>query len=109
MSNQQRQSARAFEGRKGRHRRIRRGPAEGRDRPIPLTDSGVPASTPEAPGPSPAVSVSAESRLRFPWLPSRVISGSVWRGPQHERVKVDENGEAHPWRSPLVVEAALAR
>jgi len=45
------------------------------------------------------VFVSDESRARYPWLPARVIAGSVWRGPQHERVKVDGSGRAEPWRS----------
>jgi hypothetical protein len=44
------------------------------------------------------VFVSDESRARFPWLPPRVIAGSVWRGPQQERVRVDESGCAAPWR-----------
>jgi hypothetical protein len=38
--------------------------------------------------------VSEESRARYPWLPGRVIAGSVWRGPANERVRVDENGIA---------------
>lgn len=106
MLNRSQQPARAFEGRgKVRHRRTRRGPAEAHVRSIPLTDSGVPAATPGAPAPSPVVAVSTDSRTRFPWLPPRVIAGSVWRGPQQERVKVDENGAARPWRSPL---AAIA-
>ncbi len=109
MLNDPRQPTRAFEGRgKVRHRRARHGPAEGRNRSIPLTDAGVPAATPGAPAPSPVVSVSIESRSRFPWLPPRVISGSVWRGPHQERVKVDENGEARPWRSPLAAAGPVA-
>lgn len=91
-----------------RHRRARHGSADGHARSIPLTDSGVPAATPGAPAPSPVVSVSAESRARYPWLPPRVIAGSVWRGPQQERVKVDEAGEARPWRTPPAA-AELAR
>jgi hypothetical protein len=59
----------------------------------------VPAATPDAPRPSPVVFVSDESRARYPWLPGRVIAGSVWRGPGQERVKVDENGVAAPWRT----------
>ncbi len=61
---------------------------------MPLTDAGVPAATPDAPKPSPVVFVSDESRARYPWLPARVIAGSVWRGPNHERVRVDEDGKA---------------
>jgi hypothetical protein len=99
--NRSQQPARSFDRRsKGRHRRTRYGPADGHVRSIPLTEGGVPAATPGSPAPSPVVVVSGESRSRFPWLPSRVIAGSIWRGPQQERVKVDENGEARPWRSP---------
>ncbi len=61
-----------------------------------LTAEGFPAATAEAPKPSPAVLVSDESRARYPWLPARVIAGSLWRGPQHERVRVDETGSAAP-------------
>ncbi|HET9598779.1 MAG TPA: hypothetical protein VFP65_24605 [Anaeromyxobacteraceae bacterium] len=53
---------------------------------------------PDAPRPSPVVAVADESRARYPWLPGRVIAGSVWRGPQHERVRVDDAGRAVPWR-----------
>jgi hypothetical protein len=53
---------------------------------------------PDAPKPSPVVFVSDESRARHPWLPGRVVAGSVWRGPGHERVQVDESGNATPWR-----------
>ncbi len=83
-----------------RHRRPLRGDAhEPRRAPsILLTDEGFPAATPDGPKPSSAVFVSDESRARFPWLPRRVIAGSVWRGPQHERVKVDETGRAEHWR-----------
>lgn len=63
---------------------------------IQLTPEGVPAAAPDAPPPSPVVSVAAESRARYPWLPGRVIAGSIWRGPQHERVRVDERGVATP-------------
>jgi hypothetical protein len=59
-----------------------------------MTDEGVPAALPDAPKPSPVVSVSDESRARYPWLPLRVIAGSVRRGPNHERVQVDERGNA---------------
>ncbi len=54
---------------------------------------------PGTPPPSPTVFVDAESRERYPWLPPRVIVGSVWRGPGFERVRVDEEGQARPWRS----------
>ena len=67
---------------------------------VPFTAEGLPAAPPGAPPSSPAVFVSDESRAQYPWLPHRVIAGSVWRGPGHERVKVDENGWASPWRSP---------
>src|SRR5512142_153219 len=54
-----------------------------------------------APAPlSPVVQVVAESRVRFPWLPARVIAGSVWRGPSHERVRVDLGGRAEPVTTP---------
>jgi len=49
---------------------------------------------PDAPKPSAIVLVSEESRARYPWLPARVIAGSVWRGPANERVRVDQNGIA---------------
>ncbi|WP_242393215.1 hypothetical protein [Anaeromyxobacter oryzisoli] len=52
---------------------------------------------------SPVVFVSDASRARFPWLPGRVIAGSVWRGEGHVRVRVDEHGEATPWRCPAAV------
>ncbi len=83
----------------GRHRH-RRGPAGERrhHHAIPLTPEGVPAAVPDAPKPSPVVFVSAGSRARYPWLPARVIAGSVWRGPDHARVRVDENGDAAEWR-----------
>ncbi len=59
-----------------------------------LNAEGVPAAVPDAPKPSPVVLVSKESRARYPWLPARVIAGSIWRGPANERVRVDENGIA---------------
>ncbi len=64
--------------------------------PVPLNADGVPAATADAPRPSAIVSVSDESRARYPWLPARVIAGSVWRGPANERVRVDESGAAVP-------------
>ena len=63
---------------------------------MPLTEEGFPAAIAEVPKPSPTVLVSDESLLRYPWLPARVIAGSVWRGPQHERVRVDKTGSAIP-------------
>ncbi len=83
-----------------------RGPKRGRRRPRPpqqerrynppvlLNEHGVPAAVPDAPKPSAIVFVSDESRARYPWLPARVIAGSVWRGPANERVRVDESGDA---------------
>lgn len=79
----------------------RRGPNASHERshgPLPLTEDGVPAAVPDAPRPSPAVFVSEESRAAYPWLPRRVIAGSVWRGPHYERVRVDESGNAVRWR-----------
>jgi hypothetical protein len=62
-----------------------------------MTEEGVPAAAPGAAAlVSAVVSVSGESRARFPWLPPRVIAGSVWRGPAHERVRVDSSGKAEP-------------
>lgn len=79
----------------GRRRRPR--PPQGERRhspPVLLNEDGVPAAVPDAPKPSPIVLVSEESRARYPWLPARVIVGSVWRGPANERVRVDESGTA---------------
>ena len=84
-------------------RRFRRSPATATRHHHPivrLTDEGVPAALPGAPPASPVVAVSADSRANYPWLPLRVIAGSVWHGPDHQRVKVDESGRALPWRSP---------
>ena len=67
--------------------------------PVSLTEEGVPAAVTDAPRPSPAVFVSDKARATYPWLPPRVIAGSVWRGPRNERVKVDEAGDAIPWRA----------
>lgn len=64
--------------------------------PVPLNEHGIPVALPDAPRPSPVVLVSRESRARYPWLPARVIAGSVWRGPANERVRVDESGDAVP-------------
>jgi hypothetical protein len=77
-----------------RRRRRVHGP-HGAERPhIPLTPEGVPAATPDAPPTSAVVFVSDESRALYPWLPGRVIAWSVWRGPGHVRVQIDESGNA---------------
>ena len=81
----------------GRHGKRRQGPHRGEQRfhpPVVLNEEGVPVATPDAPKPSPVVFVSAASLARYPWLPARVIAGSVWRGPANERVRVDESGTA---------------
>jgi hypothetical protein len=79
----------------GWKRRPRRPQEERRHNPpVALNADGVPAAVPDAPKPSPIVLVSEESRARYPWLPARVIAGSVWRGPANERVRIDENGIA---------------
>lgn len=82
----------------GRHRRGERRHKLHAKRSLLLTEEGFPAATPDAPRPSPVVFVSDQSRERYPWLPGRVIAGSVWRGPDLVRVRVDENGTATPWR-----------
>ncbi len=84
--------------RRSRHRQRRDQGAPGRERHgVTLTPEGVPAALPGVPTPlSPVAFVSAESLARFPWLPPRVIAGSVWRGPAHERVRVDRDGHAEP-------------
>lgn len=85
-----------------RSRRRRRGHGGGGEHRaqhrIVLTPEGFPAATPDQPPTSAAVFVTDESLQRYPWLPPRVIAGSVWRGPGHVRVQVDENGNAVPWR-----------
>jgi hypothetical protein len=90
-------------GARGNNRRRRQRPARGpggrREERIPLTEEGVPAATPDATPVSPVVFVSDEARARYPWIPGRVIAGSVWRGPDHTRVRVDENGNAAPWKT----------
>ncbi len=79
-----------------RQRRDQDGPGH-KHHGVTLTQEGVPAAPPGVPTPvSPVVFVSAESLSRFPWLPPRVIAGSVWRGPGHERVRVDRAGRAEP-------------
>jgi hypothetical protein len=77
-------------------RRRRRGPGpHGAERHhIPLTPEGVPAAVPDAPPTSAVVFVSDESLKEYPWLPGRVIAWSVWRGPGHVRVQIDEGGNA---------------
>lgn len=83
---------------KRRRRRIP-GSAPGRHhQPVPLTAEGMPAATPDSPAVSPVVFVTDASRELHPWLPPRVIAGSVWRGPGHTRVQVDEHGNAQPWK-----------
>ena len=85
---------------RGKRRRPRGPGSPGpRHERIPLTEEGIPAATPDAPPLSPVVFVSAESRKRYPWIPARVIAGSVWRGPGHVRVRVDERGDATPWKT----------
>ena len=83
---------------KRHHRRNARAGGRRQLHSVPLTEDGVPAATPGAPPVSRVVFVSEASRARFPWLPARVISGSVWRGPEFERVRVDEAGRAELWR-----------
>lgn len=77
--------------------RTQRGTGAYRD-VVTLTEEGFPAATPDCPPPSPVVLVLDESRARHPWLPRRVIAGSVWHGPRNERVRVDEHGVASAWR-----------
>jgi hypothetical protein len=86
-------------GGRGKRRRPRGNGHAPRTERITLTEDGVPAATPDAPAVSPVVLVTAESRKRYPWIPPRVIAGSVWRGPGHLRVRVDERGEAAPWKT----------
>ncbi len=74
-------------------RRRRPGAPRAHDR-IALTPEGFPAAGPDAPPVSPVVFVSDEVRERYPWLPGRVIAWSVWRGPGHVRVQIDESGNA---------------
>jgi len=63
--------------------------------PVVLNEEGVPVAVPDAPRPSPVVFVSEASLARYPWLPPRVIAGSIWRH-GHLRVRIDEAGEAEP-------------
>jgi hypothetical protein len=67
---------------------------------IPITDEGFPAAVPDIPPPSPAVFTTETARASYPWLPGRVIAGSIWRGPAHMKVRVDEAGDAAPWPPP---------
>jgi hypothetical protein len=85
-------------GSKRRRQHPARGPGRRHER-IVLTEEGVPAATPDSPPVSPVVFVSDETRARYPWIPGRVIAGSVWRGPDHTRVRVDETGNAAPWKT----------
>ena len=55
---------------------------------------------PDADGPFIPVFTSEAARMAYPWLPGRVIAGSIWRGPAHLKVRVDEAGEAAPWPPP---------
>jgi hypothetical protein len=64
---------------------------------IPVTEEGFPAALPDVPPPSPAVFTTDAARATYPWLPGRVIAGSIWRGPTHTKVRVDESGDAAPW------------
>jgi hypothetical protein len=84
---------------KRRRQRPARGALGRRHERIVLTEEGVPAATPDSTPVSPVVFVSDETRARYPWIPGRVIAGSVWRGPDHTRVRVDENGNAAPWKT----------
>lgn len=84
---------------KRRRRRLPGAPGHHHHPPIQLTPEGTPAATPDAQPVSPVVFVSDASRALHPWLPPRVIAGSVWRGPGHERVRVDEHGNAQPYKT----------
>lgn len=64
---------------------------------IPVTEEGFPAAVPDVPPPSPAVFTTDAARAAYPWLPGRVIAGSIWRGPAHTKVRVDASGDAAPW------------
>ena len=92
--NEQRQRRGPRPGRRGKRRQGSPGAELHAHPPVPLNEEGMPAAIPDAPRPSPVVFVSAESLTRYPWLPPRVIAGSVWRGPANERVRVDESGNA---------------
>jgi hypothetical protein len=86
-------------GRRGKRGRGSPGGEQFIHPPVSLNEEGVPVAIPDAPKASPVVFVSTESLARYPWLPPRVIAGSVWRGPAHERLRVDENGVAAPYRA----------
>jgi hypothetical protein len=88
---------------KRRRRRLPGAPAARHHQPVPLTAEGMPAATPDSPAVSPVVFVTDESRATHPWLPPRVIAGSVWRGPGHLRLRVDEHGNAQPWKKTVRV------
>jgi hypothetical protein len=77
--------------------RHRHGGEERRHPAASITVDGFPGYMPDSPKLSPVVAVTDESRARYPWLPSCVIAGSIWSGPRHERVQVDEDGGAAAW------------
>lgn len=87
-------------GNKRRRRRIPGGSPRSAP-PVVFTAEGMPAAVPDSPPVSPVVFVSDEARARYPWIPGRVIAGSVWRGPGpgHERVRIDEQGQAQPYKT----------
>ena len=82
-----------------RQRRTQRGFGQP-SQTIPITEEGFPAAVPDVPPPSPAVFTTDAARQAFPWLPRRVIAGSIWRGPAHLKVRVDDSGDAAPWPPP---------
>jgi hypothetical protein len=92
LNRQHRQGPKA--GRRGRRRQGSPNGEQFVHAPIPLNEEGVPVAVADAPRPSAVVFVSAASLARYPWLPPRVIAGSIWRGPANERVRVDESGTA---------------
>ncbi len=94
MSKPHRQSPRPRDRSKRRQRAP--GGAQHQHPPVPLNADGVPVALADGPKASKVVTVSAESLARYPWLPARVIVGSIWRGPGHVRVRVDEHGVAVP-------------
>jgi hypothetical protein len=97
--NEPRQSKPRHERSARRQRRTNRGFGP-QTQSIPVTDEGFPAAVPDVPPPSPAVFTTAAARAAYPWLPGRVIAGSIWRGPAHVKVRVDASGDASPWPPP---------
>jgi hypothetical protein len=95
--NDPRQQKPRHEKRGRARRRSPRGPGAPQAQYVPLNEEGFPAALPDAPRPSPAVFTTDAARALYPWLPGRVIAGSVWRGPAHVKVRIDANGDAHPW------------